>query len=102
MISINLLGNSLATISAKIRPVICATAKAGIKGLSEYLRLSYSENLVANSTSLVDFNKKSTKFFIVSLCQIRAYISESGIVSTRSAHSWSLSVSSDKNPLINK
>lgn len=51
--------------------------------------------------STADFKKNFTKPFIVVLYHTRAYTYESGIKSAISAHSSNLSVSSDKNPLIN-
>lgn len=83
-----------------MRPVICATSNAGLKGLSVYFLLTSSIILIAPIMSAADFNMNLTKFFIVLLSQTKAYISESDIKSTISDHSSSLSVSSDKNPLI--
>lgn len=83
-----------------MRPVICATSNAGLKGLSVYFLRSSSMIFLAPMMATVDLRKNLTRFEIVLLSQTNAYTSESGIRSTSSDHSPSLSVSSDKKPLI--
>lgn len=96
----NLLGNNLITIYANILPVIWATSNAGLNGLSVYFLRSSSIIFLAPMIATVDLRKNLTKFLMVLLSQMSAYISESGILSTSSDHSPTLSVSYDRNPLI--